>query len=112
MAQLRHVAAVQEEAAGALWNLAAGSEALRQRLANAGAVEALLQAMAEHRDVPAVQEEAAVALPPAPRPCSSGSPMQKPWRPCSRPWPSTETWPPCRRGPLGRCGIWLPAPRP
>ena len=62
MALHREVAAGQENAAGALRNLAAGSEAQRLRLADAGAMEALLQAMALHREVAAVQENAAGRL--------------------------------------------------
>ena len=50
---------MQQNATAALRNLTAGSEALEQRLAEAGAVEALLQAMAQHR---AVQDYAAGAL--------------------------------------------------
>ena len=50
-------------AAGALWNLAASSEALERRFAEAGAVEAPLQAMAVHRGVAAMQGNAAGALP-------------------------------------------------
>ena len=53
---------MQEFAAGALPNRAAGSEALKQRLAGAGAMEALLQPMALHREVAAVQVNAAGAL--------------------------------------------------
>ena len=49
---------MQRNATAALRNLTAGSEALEQRLAEAGAVEALLQAVAQHRAVAAVQENA------------------------------------------------------
>ena len=67
MAQHREVAAVQENAAGALWDLAASSEATEQRLAVARAMEAL-----------------------------SGSPTRESWRRCSWLWHSTERWPSCR----------------
>ena len=80
-------------AAGALWNLAASSEALERRFAEAGALEALLQPMALHREVAAVQVNAAGALgiwPSALLLRSSGSPTQEPWRHCSRPWPCIE----------------------
>ena len=62
MALHREVAAGQENAAGALRNLAAGSEAQRLRLADAGAMEALLQAMALHREVAAGQVNVAGRL--------------------------------------------------
>ena len=58
MAQLGGVAAVQRNATAARRNLTASSEALEQRLADAGAGEALLQAVAQHRAEAAVQEYA------------------------------------------------------
>ena len=53
---------MQENAAGARWNLATGSEALEQRLTEGGAAKALLQALTLHRAVATVQENAAGAL--------------------------------------------------
>ena len=89
-----------------LWDLA-GSEAPKQRLADAGAVEALRQAMSQHREVAAVQKNSAAALriwPLAAGAWSSGSPTQEPCRRCSRPWPSMEEWPLCSGLLPRRCG--------
>ena len=58
MALHQAVAAVQVNGAAALWNMAACSEALEQWFVEAGAVDALLQVMAQHRAVAAVQVNA------------------------------------------------------
>ena len=51
-----------EDSAAALRNLAAGCGGLERRLADAGAVQALLEAMAQHGGVAAVQRKATAAL--------------------------------------------------
>ena len=57
----RGVAAVLEDSAAALRNLAAGCGGLERRLADAGAVQALLEAMAQLGGVAAVQRNATAA---------------------------------------------------